>query len=225
MENRREHYVETQRVKEYAKSLVYDLAQDTLMVRETIYRIKNALKRIDQFARFTDQKKIGDIRNLDIYASTVFIDGYRPYTWNRATLEQIKNSGSLRYFTNDTILNRISSYDAFTRHLDEDFKGDEQRSEKTMEMKAEIIDMNYPDTLYRRLRSAGDSVYSDHFLKSLGAADLALLTNDFHKVQILVNNKLIIKSALLIRSESELPELIKNAATLIGLLKDEYHLD
>ncbi len=140
MENLREHYVETLRVKEYAKSLIHDLSEDTTMVRETISRIKGRVKDIENFAAFVKEKELKNLRNIDLFSYTIFLDGYRPYTWNRATLEQIKNSGSLRYFTNDSIVDHISNYDAFTRHMDEDYNGDQGRSDRTLEKKSQIID-------------------------------------------------------------------------------------
>jgi tRNA(Glu) U13 pseudouridine synthase TruD len=217
MENQREHYTEKQRVREYARSLVQDLIRDTSMLKETISRINNSIVHIDRFAEFLEGKQISDLRNIDLYKYTFFIDGYRPYTWNRATIEQIKSSGSLRYFTNDSIVNSISAYDAFTHHMDEDYKGDDERSDRTMEKKAELINLNYGALLQERLRTGNDSLPAE-------TPGRELLTKDINQLKILVNQKLIIKNALLVRSQTELPLLIKNANELILKLKDAYEL-
>ena len=217
MENQREHYTENQRVREYARSLVQDLIRDTIMVQETIGRINNSVSHIDRFAEFVKGKQISDLRNIDVYAYTVFIDGYRPYTWNRATIDQIKSSGSLRYFTNDSIVNEISAYDAFTHHLDEDYQGDEARSDRTLERKAELVDLNYSPLLQERIRSGDDSLLVE-------TPGRTLLTKDINQIKTLVNQKLIIRTALLVRSKIELPLLIKDANRLIQELKSEYDL-
>lgn len=217
MENQREHLTEEHRVREYARSLIQDLARDTSMVAETIQRINNSVVHIDRFAKFVEGKKIEELRNIDLYAYTLFIDGYRPYTWNRATIDQIKNSGSLRYFTNDSIVNSISAYDAFTHHMDEDYKGDEERSDRTMEKKAELINLNYEPYLQEQLRAGNDSLPPE-------TPGRTLLTKDINQIKMLVNKKLIIKYALLVRSQQELPHLIKDANRLILALKSEYDL-
>jgi hypothetical protein len=225
MENQREHYVESQRVKEYARSLVHDLGEDTVMIKETISRMKNAMKNITRFAAFVKGKELKDIRNIDLYYYTVFLDGYRPYTWNRATFEQIKNSGSLRYFTNESIVNRISNYDAFTRHMDEDYIGDQGRSDRTLEKKSQVIDLNYPDEFFRLLRLNGDSTMTTPYYREMVNLDLSLLAKDITGIKTLTNEKLIIKAHLSTRIDDELPRLVEDAAKLIQLLKTEYHLE
>jgi hypothetical protein len=217
MENQREHYTEKQRVREYARALIQDLERDTVMVQETIGRIENSIKHIDQFVSFVKGKKIEDLRNIDLYRYTIFLDGYRPYTWNRATLDQIKNSGSLRYFNDSTII-RISSYDAFTHHMDEDFIGDQDRSDGSIRKKTELIDLNYPSAFQDSLRSGKDPMPTEE-------ADLTLLTKDIGQIKMLVNQKLIIRFTLIVRSKQELPELIQDAATIIVQLKKEYQIN
>jgi hypothetical protein len=223
-ESLREHISEHTRVKEYARSLVHDIAQDTLMVNETIGYINNSARHIDKFVAFTQGKELKQLRNIDIYALTIFRDGYRPYTWNRATLEQIKNSGSLRYFTNDSILNRISAYDAFTRHLDEDYKDDEDRTNQSADMRGLIININYPDKLTAMLRSGQDSLLSTAYYNEIANSGPALLTRDINEIIRLANKKIVIRSALKVRSDEELPRLIQDGAKLISLLKSEYDL-
>jgi hypothetical protein len=138
-ESLREHMAEHARVQEYARSLIHDIALDTIMVNETIVYIDHSIKYIDDFAAFMKGKKLQQLRNIDVYSQTILRDGYRPYTWNRSSMEQIKNTGSLRYFTNDSLLNRISAYDAFTRHMDEDYSGDQQRADKAAEKGANLL--------------------------------------------------------------------------------------
>jgi hypothetical protein len=38
-------------------------------------------------------------------------------TWNNATFEQIKNSGSLRYFKNYKLLEKMMNYEAIAKRL------------------------------------------------------------------------------------------------------------
>ena len=134
-ESYREYSAEKSRAAEYARSLVHDLEKDTAMVRVDIENIEFLSSKIDSLVNFLRDKKIDDITNVELFAHTHFICLYRPYSWSRATLEEIKSSGSLRYFDNDSIIMRISAYDALTKHLDADFNGDEERSNRVRSKK------------------------------------------------------------------------------------------
>ncbi len=101
--------------------------------------------------------------------------------------------------------------------MDEDYKGDDERSDRTMDKKAELINLNYGVLLQERLRAGNDSLPPE-------TPGHELLTKDINQLKILVNQKLIIKNALLVRSQTELPLLIKNANELILKLKEAYEL-
>ena len=224
-ENQREHYVEHQRVKQYAKSLIQDLEKDTVMVNEIIEQMKYSVNLIDSLALYLKGKQINQIRNIDLFTLVGWIDINRPYTWSRATIEQIKNSGTLRYFSNDSIVSLISSYDAFTHHLDEDYIGDEQRSSKASEKRNELIDMNYPKELVSGLlQSMRDSTIKTEKLKELAMNDPFILTKDINEFKILLNDKLTIRYNLGFRIDGELPRLKNDARKLIFMLKEEYQL-
>src|SRR6188474_910899 len=98
-ENIREHKVEHLRAKEFSRSLVKDLQNDTAAIR---IQIKSG--RI--FIAFTDSLlRLGktplDGRNAASFSFyTRFMYWPVPLAWNRATFQQIKNSGRLRYFKN-----------------------------------------------------------------------------------------------------------------------------
>jgi hypothetical protein len=223
-ESLREHLAEHARAREYARSLIHDLAMDTVMVNETIVYIDHSMKYIDNFAAFMKGKQLQQLRNIDIYSQTALRDGYRPYTWNRASLEQIKNTGSLRYFTNDSLLNRISAYDAFTRHMDEDYSGDQQRADKAAEKRCELVNLNYPEAFQALIRSKKDSLMTTAYYQQLAQSGPVLLTSNLNDLYTLVNQKLAIKSALSVRSTEELPRLIRDGTKLIAMLKIEYGL-
>ena len=103
-ENQREHYIEKLRAKQYAKSLLNDLKKDTSMINKIIKQAKGGIRRSEKVLAYFSNKPIEQIKNFDLFVNE--IDIYRPYTWNRTTLEQLKNTGSIRYFTNDSIISR-----------------------------------------------------------------------------------------------------------------------
>jgi len=221
-ENQREHYIERYRVKQYARSLVNGLEKDTAMVNLIISRIKRNIRLTDSLSAYLKKKPLSQIRNIDLFILSSF-DLYPPYSWIRATLEQIKNSGSLRYFSNQEIVTKISAYDAFTRHMDEDQNNDAELANMASQSKSRLIDMDYSKELTMALRNNFDSVMRN--LNNLLLNDsTVLITKNIDAIRIYLNEKLNIRKHFMIRTDDELPRLIRDAESLILLLKKEYHL-
>jgi hypothetical protein len=223
-ENIREHSVEKARAKQYAVSLINDLEKDTAMAQVDIRQMRFTISKIDTLAKVLKTKKISEITNRQLFAYTLLDGDYRPYMWSRATLDEIKSSGSLRYMGNDSIIMRVSAYDAFTKHMDEDFNGDVERSDKLAAEKNRIIDKSYnlPDSTRFFLLSA-DSVI-DIISQNNGQQDVPLLTNNINDIKNLLNDYFDIKSNLKIRANYELTNLIKQATQLIDLLRKQYDI-
>ncbi len=132
------------RIKEYANALILDLEEDIAMVNVILRHAQKITNRIDSLSQYVQNKKIQDISNIDILTLT-WVKSNRPYKWNRATLEELKNSGSLRYIKNGNIKKRIVKYDAFTHHLDEDYENDKAQSEIATQLISQVVDINYPN--------------------------------------------------------------------------------
>jgi hypothetical protein len=228
-ESYREHSVEKARAKEYANSFVHDLEKDTAMVQIDINQMKLLNSKIDSLANFLRNKEISEISNKQLFAYTVTISGgvYRPYTWSRATLEQIKGSGSLRYFANDSIIMRISAYDALTRHMDQDFNGDVALNDRASEKRNYIIDINYdlPDSVKYSHLNADSIINIINDVNHDGSGDLRLLTSNINDIKSLLNDYLNIRLAYYVRGKQELPHLVNEAAQLITMLQQEYNLN
>ncbi len=96
-ENKREHLVEKNRAKQFAISLLYDLKLDTATIsnisdsREDKNKIISAL--MDEL-----EKKTSEQNDSAIFLLTNFLLKRSYFTSNSGTYEQVKNSGSLRYF-------------------------------------------------------------------------------------------------------------------------------
>jgi len=221
-ENFREHYIEKHRANQYARSLINDLKKDTAMISRIIRQAKRGIRRTEMVAEYLMSKPTGRIRNIDLFTSEIFI--YRPYTWNRTTLEQIKNSGSIRYFTNDSIIILLNAYDAFTRHMDEDFAEDQDRLSGFIEIRNKVVDLNYPLKFREAFDNDADSLSETEYFRELATNGPQLLTRNSYDLKIYANEVLTIGSNLRIRAENELPDLIQDAQNLINILKEEYHL-
>jgi hypothetical protein len=226
-ESYREYSVEKSRAKQYAGSLIHDLEKDTAMVGVDIRNMAYINARIDSLSYLLKRNKISSLTNVQLFAYTHFGCEYRPYTWSRASLDEIKSSGSLRYFDSDSIIMKISAYDALTKHLDEDFRGDAAHNDRVSQKKNRIVDGNYglADSLIT-WRTNPDSiiriVLQNRSLNS--QPDLVPLTGDANEIKSLMNDYLDVRNNLYVRSKLELPHLISEASELILLLKKTYHL-
>ncbi len=109
-ENKREHYVEHQREKQYIRSIAEDLHSDIYMLDSIILTRKKLDMLMDSLLHimnYTDPKQHGN----EIYYFTRWIPRtYRFYT-NDRTLSQLKNAGNWRLIRNKTVSESLSTYD------------------------------------------------------------------------------------------------------------------
>ena len=109
VENQREHYVEHQREKVFARLLYDELKKDTATFNAIVKIKKWRGQKIDSLfylMAFPDLQK----NAKQIYYYSCFINTDIPYTPNDATIQQLRSSGSLRYFKNPELYNAITQY-------------------------------------------------------------------------------------------------------------------
>jgi hypothetical protein len=214
---------EQEQIAEYARALISDLEADIEMIEPIIVQTKKIAALSDGLDQYMRNRRIEDISNLDLYYLTSNTT-YRPFSWNRAALQQLMNSGSLRQMKNTELVREISDYDAFTRHLDEDFASDRRKGEQAELAAMEIVDGNYPeleDNLEFFDWSSPVSFPPLELYEAYSDVELQLLTDDITKVRIMVNlfDRL---GSTRIRSDHEFPRLKDRARKLIQLLQAEY---
>ena len=110
-ENIREHKIEHLRAKEFAKSLVQDLQNDTTAINTQKKTAGIYIVITDSLLRL-NQTPLEGRTAAEFSFYTRFMYWTVPILWNRATFEQIKNSGSLRYFKNYQLLEKLMRYNA-----------------------------------------------------------------------------------------------------------------
>ena len=221
--NWNEDRLEQRQIAEYAHALIDDLEADIEMIEPIIAQTTRVTEFTEGLASYVRTRSIEEIDNLDLLYLTSYTL-YRPYSWNRAALQQLINSGALRQMKNGELVRQISNYDAYTRHLDEDYAQDNELGKNAQALASEIVDQNYPE------RDGTDSliwtspysfppvelheIYSD--------VDLELLTDDIKKIRATVNHFMNLGGHVDTRHEHELPSQKDRARQLIELLKSEY---
>ena len=223
--NWNEERIEQQQIAEYAHALIEDLQRDLDMAQIIRIEIDLLISKIVALAAYVENRPFEALWNIDLFylMRTPF---YRPYSWNRTALEQIKSSGSLRQMTNRQLAEKISAYEAFTYHLEGDFDSDRTIGNKSIDLAGTVIDMNYPGVFqnfpvgqleyFSFPNSPIHDVYKD--------TNLSLLTDDMEDIKVVVNSYLVLGSYYGIRprAEIEMPKLVADAQELIAMLKEEY---
>ena len=219
-----------EKIKEYAKLYIQDLEADILMTETNLKMIINVSDKIDSLIQSVQNKKIEEISNIDFLCMTWNIL-YRPYMWNRSTIDQMKNSGSLQYIEDVSISKKIGMYDAFSHHLDEDYLNDKAKSENALILISQVVNSNYINIIELRkdvLVKINNPDFNEfHFysepeyLKSK-TYNLRLITNDIKDINIIINVLIRLQAYYDIRSNIELPQLTSDAEELITLLKATY---
>lgn len=119
-ENIREHGVEDHRAKDFAMSLVKDLQNDTSAINTQIQSGETFIAITDSLLKLSEGSLTG--RNEAKFSFyTRFVYWTIPLTWNRATFEQIKNSGSIRYFRDFGLQQKMMKYNAYINEIEGEF--------------------------------------------------------------------------------------------------------
>src|SRR5450755_3124334 len=122
-EGLRENISERARAKEYALMLLKDVINDTIELHSTMAIYERYASSIDTLKLLRKSEKV-NISDIDFYfyCKPVFSASRMPF--NEATLQQVKNSGNLRFFHSLKLKEKISDYDNITRDfsLRQDFE-------------------------------------------------------------------------------------------------------
>lgn len=227
--NWNEERLEQKRINQYAKSLIEDLTNDIAMIEVSLFQATKKYKYIDSLRHYTNHTLTADLSNTFLYVVAHDIL-YRPYKWNRSTLNEINSSGGLRYITNDSLQKKLVSYESFSKHLDEDFEFDKLGADKIEDQIAIILNLNslhITKMLIKENSNINDpsfNAFDSEEYKVSKANDLKLISYDETTIQIFINSLILVQDQYRIRAFKEMPEIINDAESIINLLKQEYLL-
>ena len=222
-------------VKSYAQKLILDLNQDIQDVKWIKWQADVAYVRLDSLVNYTRHLSIDDSKNLDLFVLTNNAR-YRPYSWNRASHEELKSTGILNYFNNDSLVNLLVKYEAYTKHLDVDYEEDFELIKEANKLRNKVVNMNYerePMPNYSPFITTPygfnnvkiiDYQLLDFYLE-LQQQPIDFIDRNQKKLDEAINTYVELKYNFNLRGSFELPELIRNAKTIIKLLEDNYLVD
>jgi len=223
--NWNEERIEQRQITEYAHALINDIEQDLAMAKIIMAEINKLIEKIDRLVIYVDGKSVDQLRNIDLFY-LMYKPFYRPYSWNRTALEQIKSSGALRQMKSRQLAGKISAYEALTHHLDDDFHFDRTVGSNALKLAIRVVDMNYVDQ--HKIFPAGIVKPFEFPNQALNEAfkntNRYIMTDNIEDIKIAVNAYVILGNSPGIRPRAkiEMPELVSNAQELIALLIEEY---
>jgi len=219
-ENWREHVVEHQRAKQYAKTLLKDLASDTTELFDVIKEDNILLTAFDSIS--TTIRK--GIKNNTVPGSFYYycnIGTFSPRVkWNYTTITQITQSGSLRYFNDPELVQKLSEYYSsinFTSNMND---GDAGYRNETIKLRNRILN-SYFYSRYANYLIADFLNLPDSLMK----VTLPLQNNDVSLLNEFANSFEVRRRTLHLVLTRDYPDALNLANEIIELLKKEYHLE
>ncbi len=221
-ENQREHYIENHRAKEFAKSLVQDLQNDTAAINVQKKSAEIYIVVTDSLLKLSKTRLEGrDAAKFSFY--TRFMYWTVPILWNRATFEQIKNSGSLRYFKNYHLLAKLIRYDVLVNEIGAEFNDHQTRGNALLNSINEIIEPAYHQVVSKHFLWSLDTMTIET-MENIFSAKIESLENKRGEIRTMLNMTVVQQRNLRLGINSRWPRAQALAIELISDLKKEYHL-
>lgn len=218
-ENLREHKVEHLRAKEYAKALLVDFVNDTIEINDVVREYQIIFTCFDSINNII-HKGISNNKVPGRFYYYCTIGTFSPaVVWNNATLTQITQSGTLRYFRNKELVTKLSKYysaSGFTSILN---TNDSRAREENIKLRGRVLNS------YHYNRYSGLSITS--WLKtpdSIMNVILPLHSTDPSLLNEFANSFISRRRLMNILMARDYPTAIREAGELIKMLKKEYHL-
>lgn len=221
VENRREHYIEHQRAKVYAKAMLANLQSDTSELKTIITHGEFAKNYLDSFLIMMAADHPYNIPTGKLYFFGLWGGYLRGFEPNDATFQQMRNSGSLRYFNDSHLEQLIGEYDQVIRQLRRLQDIDQAIFLETRKARAGIFDFRYNNAANKVVQQYVYRNFNQAAIDSFINTNPALLTQD----RLLLN-----EYAELCRSRTLNQQLTNSkmafgfATEIILALEEKFHL-
>ena len=206
-----EHKIEKDREKVYIKSMIEDLASDTINLTETIENFNRRELKIDTVLKM--YRKLANGYNDTLRRNMSALRGFADFIYTDRTMQQLKNSGGMRLIRNKAASDGIVSYDSKVRDHGIDVVGLEDAFKEVLHLQWEIFDE--------------EDLMLDKQYKSIEELEKEnknyLLISDKPTLGKF-NNTIIEFDTMCGFVKKKEQQLKQKAIELIALLKKEYHL-
>ena len=218
VENQREHFIEHLRAKQYAKALLSDLTSDTATLSNNISRLKEVIEAQDKMLQLMNTDRPDTLPGGMIYIYADVSGAGTFFTVKTATLTQLKNSGSLRYFKNFSLVQMINEYDQALANQFLRLEVDQTFSVEYRQAYNEIFSFQGQEKVNELM------VRSPELRDSILNLGIPLLSYDKIKLSKYLHALENRRYNLIRRIEKYYSEPLDAAKKLIAALKEGYHL-
>ena len=222
VENQREHYIEHIRAKDFSKTLVKDLQNDISIINDQRKNAQLYIAFADTLLALSKTKLEGNAASRFSFY-TRFMYWTSAITWNNATFEQIKNSGSLRYFKNYQLLEKMMNYEAVAKRIDMEATNNTIRGNLLIKQINLILDPFYHHELSKYFLVSLDTM-SRKTMEQLSSRNVESLENKRADIKELLNMVVVQQRNFQRNIDVTLKEAEVLAVELINDLKKEYQL-
>ena len=220
-ESLRETITEHHRANEYAATLYSDLKADTVSLDKFLRRIDFGAANVDTLMQLLSANDPKDIPSGKLYWYGLFGGMQLAFAPHDATLLEMKNSGSLRFFTKQSINRMVAEYDQRLQFFKSILQNEQGIYTEVRKTKALLYNFKYSDaanTVVQRIYIKYNRASIDSFMKT----NPPLLSTD----KIIFNQFVeLVRSRFLKSQAADADSLNHHAVVLMDALKKEYNLE
>ncbi|TMI97328.1 MAG: hypothetical protein E6H08_02285 [Bacteroidetes bacterium] len=224
-ENQREHFVEQKRAGEYAQTLVNDLRVDTSEIRRGKHWTEFMIASIDSLSSIAANDKLTKDAPGSFYYYSAFLYYAFIIDWSRSTLDQLIQSGSLRYFRNKELVGLINLYYYSQNIINEQNHLDFIQRDKITEIRNHILQLRYYITFGKLDMYMEENGHQPSpLIDSLITQRLPLQADAEKEMDEFINHLIDRRNRLELVSQKYYPFANDLAIKIIQILTKEYHL-
>lgn len=137
-----EHAIEKQRAAEFAVSLHRDVAADTVFIHGTIDQSLTCVSYIDSLIDLLANPVQLKVKTAEAFKYSVYAFAVPFYSPNESTLQQLLNSGSLRYFKNTELVDTVKWYSSMIAEYQRFSTGSYETALDFRKIQLKFVDIN-----------------------------------------------------------------------------------
>jgi len=202
-ENIRERFSDEHKAKKFAASLYQDFKTDSVSLIQLITFTNEKIRNIDSLTYFMHQPGSRN-RDSSVYRSVIYLISTSPFDNLTGAYEQVKNTGSLRFFSH-SLINGLNSYEATSAKLKqmEDWEN-KVLYEQVFPKTGEMFNFFVMDDLRNQ-----DHISHDMYLKKTNDESVDILLNQSIVIKHLRERQLLVLNILSQKTNEILEELHK----------------
>jgi hypothetical protein len=211
-ENYRDTLSDHQKEKQFIKSYIEDLKEDTAAIQRNLLFQKLKKDQLDSLIYLLHENKIKGFENELYYLGRVLVRTSR-FQSNDRTISQLKHSGSMRLIRNENVADSIISYQKLVETIQTNIEDERRERREADPLLAQIFDPYVFDSMLdnnMKINKPTDNPPLRSYDKAL-QQDLAYWIHQIKGSNIILTTRLNL--------------LNEKAENIISFLQKEYHLD